>query len=239
MDMNFKDYSAKHSFFYETRQSIFGENIQTVAVWVILILVIVSCRTTTPRINNLTTGTDTTVVVSDRIKLVGQHSNEFGGATFNPITILFDNKIVFLDSLNEYWLTNHTSNQYPKLIQCSDGNYQLLIEVDERPNQNELNNLTISKRGEIIQDRLPVFNWIPTDIDNDGKLEVLGTLTNGETISVGDTAFYNPTLVYELALNGLSLDSTATIEKNKRIWGQFYGYKYNDSLLLYFDRKEW
>jgi hypothetical protein len=229
--MKCKDYSAKQNILCTTRQSF-------VAALVILTLAIVFCRTGTHRINNLTSGIDITIVFSDRITILGQHSDEFGGTTFKPITILFDNKIVFHDSLNEYWLTNHTSNQYLKLIQCSDGNDQILIEVDERPNQNELIHLIISKDGKLVQDRLPIFNWIPTDIDNDRKLELSGILTNGETIADGDTAFYNPTMVYELTKMGLSLDSTATIEINRKIWGQFYGFKYNDSLLLYFDRKE-
>ena len=205
----------------------------------ILLVTIVSCGTPKQKLNNYTDGADTSIAFSDRIILSGMHSKEFGGASFKPITISFDNKIIFRDSSNEYWLTGYSSKQYPKLLKCTDGNCQLLIEVDERPNQNELARLTISSNGQLHQDRLPIFNWNPADIDKDGKREVIGILTNGETIADGDTAFYNPTLVYELTDNCLSLDSLATIEKNKKIWGQFYGYQYNDSLLLPFDRREY
>jgi hypothetical protein len=182
--------------------------------------------------------TDTVVVYSDLIKLMGQHSDDFGGASFKRISVFFENKLIFKDSLNNYWLTGYESTQYPKLLKCSDGSYQLLIEVDERPNQNELIQLIISKDGKLTQNRLPIFNWNPIDIDADGNLEVDGTLTNGETIANGDTAFYNPVLVYELTDNCLVFDSTTTIEKNKKIWGQFHGYSYNDTLLLPFNRKE-
>lgn len=205
----------------------------------LLTITIASCGTSKQNSNGLTLDADTVVVFSDHIKLTGQHSEDFGGTCFNPISVFFDNKLIFTDSLNEYWLTGYESSQYPKLLKCANGCCQLLIEVDERPNQNELIRLTISKEGKFVQDRLPVFNWNPTDIDNDGKLELSGILTNGETIANGDTAFYNPTIVYELTNNCLTLDSLATIEKNKKIWGQFYGYQYNDSLLLPSDGREW
>lgn len=203
-------------------------------------LFLLSCRTNNSGTSKqLTLSADTIVVFSDHIKLSGQHSDDYDGKSFNSISVFFNNKLIFKDSLNEYWLNGYGSTQYPKLLMCTEGSCQLLIEVDERPNQNELVRITISKEGKLIQDRVPIFNWNPLDIDNDGKLEVDGILTNGETIANGDTAFYNPTLVYELTNNCLSLDSSATIEKNKKIWGQFMGYHYNDTLLLPFNRKEW
>jgi hypothetical protein len=205
----------------------------------ILTIAITTCGTHIQNCNKLIASADTVVVFSDHIIITGQHSDDFDGKSFKPIWVFLDNKVIFKDSLNEYWLTGYESTQYPKFLCCADGSCQLLIEVDERPNQNELVRLTIPKKGKLIQDRLPIFSWHPLDIDNDGKFEVDGILTNGETIANGDTAFYNPTLVYELMDNCLSLDSSATIEKNKKIWGQFKGYYYNDTLLLPFNRKEW
>ncbi|HBF87827.1 MAG TPA: hypothetical protein DDX39_04215 [Bacteroidales bacterium] len=204
----------------------------------LLILANVSCGISKQNSNDLTIEPDTVIVFSDLIKFTGQYSNDFGGLSFKPISVFFDDKLIFKDTINEYWLTGYESTQYPKFLKCADGSCQLLIEVDERPNQNELTQLTISKDGKIEQERLPVFNWNPVDIDNDEKLELSGILSNGETIENGDTAFYNPTIVYELTDNCLTLDSLATIEKNKKIWGQFYGYHYNDSLLLPFDRRD-
>lgn len=204
-------------------------------ILIFLIITITSCGTV-KNSDNLTSWDDTIIVFNDYVKVIGQHSDEFGGTSFNPISVVYKNKLIFKDSLNEYWLTGFDSDQYPKFFNCADGNYQLLIEVDERPNQNELMRLTISEDGKARQDRLPIFYWAPTDIDNDGKLEVSGILTNGETIADGDTAFYNPILVYEITANCLEFDSTTTIEKNKKIWGQFHGYCYNDTLLLPFIR---
>jgi len=182
--------------------------------------------------DNQISQTDTVIVFSDRISLSGIHSDEFGGTSFKPISLMLDNITIFRDSINEYWLSGFESDQYPKLLTCADGSFQLLIEVDERPNSNELLRINISTNGQIHHDRLPIFRWQPIDLDNDGKLELYGVLTNGETIASGDTAFYNPTLVYELNGNCISLDSSATVEKNKKIWGMFYGYYYNDTLLL-------
>jgi hypothetical protein len=180
--------------------------------------------------------TDTVIVFSDHVKLIGQHSKDFGGTSFNPISIIFYDKIILKDSINEYWLTGYESDQYPKYLNCSDSSSQLLIEVDERPNSNELFRLKISNDGQIQQDRLPLFSWSPKDIDNDGKLELFGNLTNGETIANGDTAFYNPILVYEFSNNCLNLDSSSTIKLNRGLWSKFYGYYYNDTLLLPFKR---
>lgn len=178
---------------------------------------------------------DTVINFTSHIKLFGQRSKDFGGSSFNPIEILINNEQIFFDSTNEYWLSGFESKQFPKLLECTDGSIQLLIEVDERPNANELQQIKISKEGHVQTDRLPIFNWVEKDIDNDGKMEVSGILTNGETIAEGDTAFYNPTLVYELTNSCLKMDSTATREINKKIWGEFYGYYYNDSLILPYD----
>jgi hypothetical protein len=199
-------------------------------------LALFSCGTQKGKTPNTTSQTDTVVNFSNHVKLIGQHSKDFGGTSFNPISIFFYDKILFKDSLNEYWLTGYESDQYPKFLHCSDSSYQLLIEVDERPNNDELFRLKISNDGQTQQDRLPLFFWNPTDIDNDGKLELTGTLTNGETIANGDTAFYNPTLVYEFSNNCLTLDSSSTIKLNKGVWSKFYGYYYNDTLLLPFKR---
>ncbi|MDD4971276.1 MAG: hypothetical protein PHT07_17745 [Paludibacter sp.] len=38
---------------------------------------------------------------------------------------------------------------------------------------------------------------------------------------------YNPIMYYKLTTTGFQLDSTLTIERNKVIYGEFYGYKYN------------
>ena len=198
----------------------------------LIIAAFVSCGTRRQNSDALAIRVDTIIVFSSHIKLTGQHSTEFGGTSFNPISIFSDNKLIFKDSTKEYWLTSNESTQYPKHLECADGNCQILIDVDERPNKNELVRLTITKDGKLTQDRLPIFIWNPLDIDNDKKLELEGVLTNGETTSNGDTAFYNPTLLYELTDSGLCLDSAATKEKNIKIWGQFYGYEYNEVFLL-------
>ena len=185
--------------------------------------------------NNVLAKKDTIIYFSKHIRVVGHRSKEFGWTSFNPIEIFLDENQIFRDTKKEYWLSGLESNQYPRLLECVDGSFQLLIEVDERPNQNELQLFSISKNGQIQHNEVPIFNWNPRDIDHNGKLEVMGVLTNGETIAKGDTALYNPTLVYELSNRCLMLDSSATIKINDV--GKFHGYYYNDSLLLPFKRK--
>jgi hypothetical protein len=208
-------------------------------IFPILAMILVSCGHARYVSEKTFQGVDTVIIFPNHIKLFGTHSHDLGGTSFNPIVVLFDNKRVFKDSLNEYWLKGYESVQYPKFLECTDGKSQLLIEVDERPNSNELACFTVTENGMVQINRLPLFYWNPSDMDNDNRLEVDGFLTNGETTADGDTAFYNPMLVYEITNNCLSLDSPATIEKNRKIWGQFHGYNYNDTLLLPFNRKEW
>ena len=181
---------------------------------------------------------DSIIYYSHHLKLIGQRSKDFGGSSFNPIEVIYNNKTIFTDTANEYWLSGYESNQYPRLLECSNGDLQLLIEIDERPNNNELQQITISKGGNVNLNKLPLFNWKPENMENDGKMKLRGVLTNGETIADGDTAFYNPVLVFEISNNCLILDSLSTEKINKRIWGNFYGFKYNDSLLLPFNKKE-
>ena len=153
---------------------------------------------------------DTVIYFSSHIRIVGYRSEEFGFTSYNPIEIFLEKNKIFRDTINEYWLSGYTSKQYPRLLNCLDGNIQLIIEVDERPSQNDLQLFTISQDGKIKIEKIPIFDWNPKDINHDGKLEVMGVLTDGETIAQGDTAFYNPTLVYELSNRCLILDSSAT-----------------------------
>ena len=186
--------------------------------------------------NNVLDKKDTVIYFSSHIRLIGHRSEGSGWTSFKPIEIFLDKNQIYRDTINEYWLTGYTSKQYPRLLNCLNGNVQLLIEVDERPFINDLQLFSIFKEGQIKMEKVPIFDWDPKDINHDGKLDVMGVLIDGETIAQGDTAFYNPTLVYELSTRCLKLDSSATIKMNEEIWGKFHGYHYNDSLLLHYNR---
>jgi hypothetical protein len=175
---------------------------------------------------------DREIKLSDRILLTGNRSGEFGGNTFNPVALYLDNKLIFADSTREYLF----NNIYPKLLQGIDGSFQVLFEADNRPDLQTLKKITISADGSVSIADIPYFAWDTLDLDRDGKPEFSGYLTGIQ--SFNDTAAYNPLLVYELTGNGIFLDTIATIKKNKSIWGNFYGFKFDENILLKFSNTD-
>lgn len=196
-----------------------------------------SCNSNGNKDNITSVRSDTVIDLSFEIRIIGQHSLDLGGSSFNPIAIIRDNVEVFRDTVSEYWLCGFESKDYPRLLQCSDGSVQILLEIDDRPNINYLNQITISNEDKVVIRQLPVFQWEPKDIDNDGKLEVSGFLTNSESIANGDSVIYNPKLVYEISNNCLIFDSITSIEINKDIYGKFYGFYYNEDIVLPYKEK--
>ena len=198
---------------------------------ILIILTFFSCRqSSTTLVNNVTKTNDTVIVLTKSINLIASEKDDIG---LRKIKLVNIGETIFNDTINGYLL----SKNYPKVLMCDNNTFQILLEVDNRPNFNTLKLLTINNNVISNTEEIPVFDWKPKDIDNDNILEISGYLTNGETISNGDTAFYNPKLIYKISKNGLILDSINTKLENIKLWGQFYGYLYNDTLLLKYDSK--
>jgi len=203
----------------------------------IIVVISFSCKFSPEKKKEISIKSDTVIILSSEIKIIGQHSRDLGGSSFNPIVITKNDVEVFHDTSNEYWLSGLESKEYPKLLSCSDGSVQILIEIDDRPNINELKQIIITKYSKVVLNLLPVFLWNPKDINNDGKLELTGFLTDSESIANGDSIVYNPKLVYEFSNNCIAFDSLATIKLNKELYGDFYGFSYNESIILPNKRK--
>lgn len=148
--------------------------------------------------------------------------------TFNYLEIFQNGKMLFKDTtLTEYTIQD---SLYPKLYNFK--NYiELLIESDERPGKNLIYGFCI-KEGRIEKiDTLPTFLTIPKDLDYDNKLEYAGFWDYGEVWedSIVMTN-YNPIVFYEITETGITLDSLTTIAVNTHIYGNFYGFYYNEQI---------
>ena len=148
--------------------------------------------------------------------------------TFNYLEIFQNGKMIFKDTtLTEYILEN---SLYPKLYDFKN-HFELLIEIDNRPNKNEIYKFLIENNKLVKIDTLPTFLTIPKDLDNDKKLEYAGfwdyVAVWGDSIKVTD---YNPIVFYEITKNGITLDSLTTIIVNTNIYGKFYGFYINENV---------
>lgn len=117
---------------------------------------------------------------------------------------------------------------YPILLETGKNKFELLLEVNDRPLRNYLERLTILNDKVIRMDTLPTFISKPNDYDKDGVKEFAGYWAHIEPWGVNEELIsYNPINFYELSKDGLALDSSLTITVNQKIYGGFYGYRFN------------
>lgn len=207
-----------------------------------LLTVLVSCNQTTNKQtnNSLTTSlaTETEETISQDLKTikldfdfivsVGQEEDFEKFKTYTYFQLTRNNTTIFIDSsLTEYEFGN---NLFPIIIKTGNNSFELLFEINDRPNKNYLKRLFIKDNKLVRQDKLPTFESKPIDINQDGIKEYAGfwdySQTWGENYSL--TA-YNPILYYSVTTTGLKLDSTLTRERNEMIYGNFYGFSFNEN----------
>lgn len=129
----------------------------------------------------------------------------------------------------EYEFTDH---KYPIIIQTSRNKYELLFEVNNRPNKNVLKCITVCNNKVCSLDTLPTFISEASDLDNDGIKEYAGYWDEFEEWgdSSNTSVAYNPILYYKITKKGIKLDVALTIKMNKKIYGAFLGFKYNEGI---------
>jgi len=171
-----------------------------------------------------------TVSLENNFKIEVGSKEEFDKLTTYTLFILSRNdKPIFTDSsLTEY---EFGDTLYPIVHKTGKNSFEILAEVNNRPNKNYL------KRFQIIEYRLTKIDTLPTffgkakNLDNDPKLEYAGIWDYGEEWDDSlnqRLTVYNPIIYYELGAKGLQLDTSLTIEKNQMIYGAFKGYQYNE-----------
>ncbi len=157
--------------------------------------------------------------------------NDYDLITFSKLKMFFGSKEIFSDTVNEY---DFSLPYYPKQRVLKDGEREILLLVNNRPNDNYLNRFLI-RDGKILKDDIlpelfPVFVNTSTQLITQMRLE---SRTTSEAVCMKcDSASYNPTLYFMVDKDQIKLDSVTTIRENEKYWGKFYGYKQDESLIL-------
>lgn len=170
---------------------------------------------------------------------VGQKEDYEKFETYTLFILMHKNKQLFTDtSLTEY---EFGDKLYPLIRQLDNETFEILVEVNDRPNKNYLKYFKVYQDKIVSTDKLPTFISGPSNLDIDDNLEFAGFWEWGETW--GDNrslTAYNPIIYYELKPDGITLDTTLTIIKNKEIYGDFHGFEYDEKVeIKTTDSKKW
>jgi hypothetical protein len=158
----------------------------------------------------------------------GQEEDFKSFKTYMYLKLIKDNKTILVDSTREY---EFGDKLYPIVMMTDTNAFELLFEVNDRPNKNYLNRIRIID-GEIIkEDQLPTFISKSKDINNDGVKEYAGFWDSSEHWGENYSLIaYNPILYYSVTPNGLLLDTILTQEKNILIYGEFHGFDFTEKI---------
>ena len=157
---------------------------------------------------------------------LGQEEDFKTFKTYSLFELSKSGKIVYTDTLLEYELGDKI---YPITLQAGKNKFELIFEVNDRPNKNYLKRLTIKDEKVIKIDSLPTFISKATDLDKDGIKEYAGFWDYSEVWGESETKTdYNPILYYKITTTGLQLDSLLTKERNTAIYGQFHGFEFSE-----------
>jgi len=170
---------------------------------------------------------------------VGQKEDYEKFETYTLFILTHKNRQLYVDtSLTEY---EFGDTLYPIVRQLDQETFEILVEVNDRPNKNYLKYFKVHQDKIVSTEKLPTFISKASNIDTDDNLEFAGFWDWGETWGEnGSLTAYSPIIYYELKPTGLTLDSTLTISKNKEIYGDFYGFKYNEKVEIKTDEtKKW
>jgi len=158
-------------------------------------------------------------------KITLGEEEDFGDfTTYAYFKLERNNTVIYIDSSSTEYQFN--SDVFPIILQTGDNSFELLFEINDRPNKNYLKRLFVSNDTLTGQDKLPTFETYPVDINDDGIDEFAGYWDYAQIGSEGTNIVtgYNPILYYSVTGNGLKLDSVLTKQRNEMIYGQFYGF---------------
>jgi hypothetical protein len=160
---------------------------------------------------------------------VGQKENFGKFETYTFFILTHKGKQLYLDSsLTEY---EFGDKLYPIVRKLDKETFEILVEVNDRPSKNYLKYFKVHRDKIVRTEKLPTFISKASNLDADENLEFAGFWEWGETWGDnGSLTAYNPIIYYELRPNGITLDNTLTINKNKEIYGDFHGFKYNEKV---------
>jgi hypothetical protein len=160
---------------------------------------------------------------------IGQKEDFEKFETYTLFILTHKNKQLYVDtSLTEY---EFGDKLYPIVRQLDKETFEILVEVNNRPSKNYLKYVKVHQEKIIGTEQLPTFISSASNLDTDDNLELAGFWDWSETWGDnGSLTVYNPIIYYELKPTGITLDSALTINKNKKIYGDFHGFKYNEKV---------
>lgn len=158
---------------------------------------------------------------------IGQKEDFGNFATYTFFELTSENKKIYTEnSLTEYEFGDEL---YPIVIKTGADSYELLFEINDRPNKNYLKRLFIKNDSVYNEDKLPTFIAKPKDVDNDGVKEYAGFWDYAQVWGENNNlTAYNPIIFYKITKVGLRLDSTLTMKINEEIYGKFYGFSFSE-----------
>ena len=160
---------------------------------------------------------------------VGQKEDFEKFETYTLFILTHKSNQLYLDtSLTEY---EFGDKLYPIVRQLDKETFEILVEVNDRPSKNYLKYFKVYQDKIVSTEKLPTFISKPANLDTDDNFEIAGFWDWGEVYGDnGELTVYNPIIYYELKPNGIILDSTLTVNKNKEIYGDFHGFKYSEKV---------
>ncbi|MDX5419697.1 MAG: hypothetical protein LPK09_10820 [Hymenobacteraceae bacterium] len=162
---------------------------------------------------------------------VGEEEDFERFKTYSLFRLTRNGTEIYVDSsLTEY---EFGDKLYPMVLPLGREKFEVLVEVNDRPSKNYLKLLRIKNNKLIDIQQLPTFISQASNLDNDAELELAGYFDypqvwgndNGDEVTA-----YNPILFYQLTKEGVKLDSTLTIDRNKVIYGAFHGFNFSEAI---------
>jgi hypothetical protein len=177
--------------------------------------------------------TPTNVKIEKSIKLSNEFIVKVGKGedfetfkTYSFFELQHLDKVIFTDTMREF---EFGDKLYPIVLHTGANSYELMFEVNNRPNKNYLLRLFVQNERFVRNDTLPTFITKAHDFDNDGIKEYAGFWDYSQVWGENnDSTAYNPILFYKVESSGLILDSALTIKRNKKIYGDFYGFYFSE-----------
>jgi|GEM_PF-2868306 len=195
-------------------------------------LVLLSCNSQQPAQKNTAQKNDTTSATKDldsgRFDTtinIGYgfevHCTEGGKEDSATVVIRRHNKLLYLKHSLDYFMFGSDSLN-PVILSFGDENYELFLEMDNHPNKTTLKGMKFNHDTLAGVFEFPTFIAKPCRIFNDKRLGVAGTWDfSEEWTDTSNNAFItlDPIMYYAITPDGLLLDTTETIRRNKRIFG--------------------
>jgi hypothetical protein len=161
--------------------------------------------------------------------ILAKNGEKYGDfTTYTSLTIKHNQKSIYVDTSREY---EFSDTLYPLIFKISDSHFELLVEVNDRPNKNYLSLLHIQNDKVIKIDTLPTFLCKGKKLAQDNSIIYAGQWDYGEEWTDENNELqtvYNPIIFYKVTDLGISLDTSLTIERNKLIYGKFKGFRYSE-----------